>query len=63
MTDLTVPSRSLYIANINTGNTIGGSVTVSEKSIVIAPEQSGLTYSLTEANDATGPIEQFPRAT
>jgi hypothetical protein len=62
MTSLAVPSRPVYTVDIETGTKISGTVTLTEKSMVIAPVKSGLTYDITEANSVTGAIDQFPRA-
>lgn len=62
MTSLAVPSRPVYTIDIETGTKISGTVTLTEKSMVIAPVKSGLTYGITEANSVAGAIDQFPRA-
>jgi hypothetical protein len=61
MTSLAVPSRPVYTVDLQTGTKISGTVTLSEKSLVIAPAKSGLTYGLTEANSVSGSLAQFPR--
>ena len=63
MTSLAVPSRPVYTVDLQTGTKISGTVTLTEKSMVIAPVKSGVTYGITEANSVAGAFEQFPRAT
>lgn len=63
MTSLAVPSRPVYTVDLQTGTKISGTVTLTEKSMVIAPVKSGVTYGITEANSVAGTFEQFPRAT
>ena len=62
MTSLAVPSRPVYTVDLQTGTKISGTVTLTEKSMVIAPAKSGVTYEVTEVNSVTGTFEQFPRA-
>ena len=62
MTSLAVPSQPVYTVGLQTGTKISGTVTLTEKSMVIAPAKSGVTYEVTEANSVTGTFEQFPRA-
>lgn len=63
MTSLAVPSRPVYTVDLQAGTKISGTVTLTEKSMVIAPVKSSVTYGLTEANSVSGTFEQFPRAT
>jgi hypothetical protein len=62
MTSLAVPSRPVYTVDLQTGTKISGTVTLAEKSMVIAPVKSGVTYGITEANSVSGSLAQFPRA-
>lgn len=61
MTSLAVPTRPVYTVDIETGTKISGTVTLAEKSMVIAPVKSGEIYDLTEANSVSGDIASFPR--
>lgn len=61
MTSLAVPTRPVYTVDIETGTKISGTVTLTEKSMVIAPVKSGEIYDLTEANSVSGDIASFPR--
>jgi len=60
MTDLAVPSRQSYVANLQTGTVITGTISIDEKSIKIAPVKSGLEYTVTEAGAVADSFATFP---
>lgn len=59
---LRVPSRSDYSVELNVGTTISATVSVTEKSVLIAPVKSATDYTLTEAVSVDGSMAAFPVA-
>lgn len=61
MTDLAVPSRSSYVADLQVGTTIQGTITLSKKTVTIEPVQSNISEQVSESTSAADGIALFPR--
>lgn len=61
MTDLAVPSRSSYVADIQIGTSVQGAITISRKAITIEPVQSTVSESVNESTNFADSIQTYPR--
>ena len=61
MTDLAVPSRSSYVADLQVGTSVQGTITISRKTVTIEPVQSTISESVSESTSSTDSILPFPR--
>jgi hypothetical protein len=61
MTDLAVPSRSSYVADLQVGTSVQGTITISRKTVTIEPVQSTISESVSESTSSADSILPFPR--
>ena len=61
MTDLAIPSRSDYVADLQTGTVLQGTITVSGRTVTIEPTKSTVSESVGESTSAADSINPFPR--
>jgi hypothetical protein len=61
MTNLAVPSRSSYVADLQVGTSVQGTITISRKAITIEPVQSTVSESVSESTNSADSILPFPR--
>jgi hypothetical protein len=60
MATLSVPSRTDYAVDLQVGTTISATITISEKSVSIAPAKSAAEYAVVESTSANGSMIAFP---
>lgn len=61
MTNLAVPSRTSYVADLQVGTTVQGTITLTSKTMTIEPVQSNISERVLESTSFEGGMALFPR--